>query len=32
MRGYNLGTLALKPYKQAIKPHQNDRILQEKAM
>jgi len=31
MYGYNLGTPALKPYKQAIKSYQNDTILKEKA-
>ena len=32
MRGYNLGTPALTPYKWGIKPYQNDTILYEKVM
>ena len=27
MLGYNLGTVASKPYKRATKPYQNDTIL-----
>lgn len=30
--GYNLGTSALKSHKQAIKPYQNNTVLQEKAI
>ena len=29
--GYNLGTLALKPHKQAIKSYQNDMVLAKKS-
>lgn len=30
--GYNLGTVALKPYKRATKPYQNDTVLTRKIM